>query len=108
MAIWGPTVTFVTVVNLIFYINESWSGWSSLHFKAQHYFFSNYKTLPPCELIYKIFKTPVISIRASLVWSQLIPIIIGNGFQNNLGYSVIWGRVNLLKAPLYLPIINIC
>lgn len=55
-----------------------------------------------------MFKTPVISIKASLDWSQFIPIIIGKGFQNNLGYSVIWGSVNLFKAPLYLPIISIC
>lgn len=81
----GPTVTLVTVVSLTFYIKDNCIGWSSLHFNAQHSFFSNYNTLPPCEFTYKIFKTPVISIKANLVWSQFIPIIIGSGFQNNFG-----------------------
>ena len=89
------------------FLKSCW-GWSSLHLNDQTYFFSNSRTLPPCAFIYKIFNTPVISTKANLEQSQFIPIIIGSGFQNNFAYSVICGRVNLLKTPLYLPTIRSC
>lgn len=108
MAIWGPTVTLVTVVSLLFSMKASCWGWSSLHLIDQHSFFSNSSTLPPCAFISRMLRTPVISTKPSLVPSQFIPIRTGRGFQNNLAYSVMCGSVNLLRAPDSLPMMSNC